>query len=254
LPFNADTRPEPKRKVPRHDLDGHFVDDGIIDSCDGVAPLDANDPDAQSVQGLGQFDPHGTEPQDGDGLGECFLIEQGLDGQEAVLEGVPLWRYEGARTGRYHCGPGVNGLVTDPDGVRIDELRIALDELVAHVVRGVGEDQIDEHVAQVPDALHGLGPVDPDALAALDAELGTMGPVVMCLGQMQRHLGRHAANSRTGCAELAAVDKHVVFGDLSNLLDGIRQNGSPRTTGGPNTCPGGARGLGLACPIAPENL
>ena len=115
----------------------------------------------------------------------------------------------------------MDDLVIDLQPVGVEKLRIALDQLVAHLVRGIGENKVDEHVPELPDVLHCLRGVELDVLATLDAEPGEMTPVVVCLGNVKCHLGGHTAEARTGGTQPTAIDQHIVVGNLANLFDCI---------------------------------
>jgi len=69
--------------------------------------------------------------------------------------------------------------------------------------------------------LHRLGGIEAEPFVAVDAELPEMRPAVVLLGNMDHHLGRHAADACTGRAGRAAVDQHEGTHGLARLGHGI---------------------------------
>ena len=158
--------------------------------------------------GLPQLQAYHPEADDGDRLGKGLLLEHVVRRDHAVAERLPgLW-HDRPRAGGEHDAAGAKTLAFNLEQVGLDELRVALDEeLLAHLVRAVGEDPVDEGVAHVLDVLHHLGVVDGDVLLAGAPVPAEDRRPVEVLRDLDERLGGHAPHPGAGRPRFAAVDQ-----------------------------------------------
>ena len=149
-PFQFGRRTEPDGEFPTEDLMRQGCDLRIADTAESLRMIDARYPDPESGEGLAHLQTDRAQADHCDRVGQLRLLEQVFHRQQPVLEVAPMVGDHPARAGGDDDGLGMDHLTLHDQRMRIEKAGIAFDQTLTHLIGGVGQHQIDEHVPHVP--------------------------------------------------------------------------------------------------------
>lgn len=206
---NRRRRPEVDGELAAHQFDRAAVDLGVGDAGDAFDLVKAADRNTHARQALAEFEADGAHADDGHALGQILEFENFVCGDHPLAELSPGRGQDRRRAGCDDHRLGAKALAGCLDQGRLEQARMVLDEDIRwELGRAAAHHALDEAVAQFLHVLHRLGDIEAEPFVAVDAELPEMRPAVVRLGDVDHHLGRHAADARTRRPGRAAVDQH----------------------------------------------